>query len=97
MGFLRAVFLVLHDLHLQLFGWSLGVLVMYWAAVCVSLPDILVVVNVDLVELLRHQIFIYRGHVSNHLQNQKPWQDGHDQTLLEHKRALRHELDIFFM
>lgn len=43
-------------------------------------------VNVDLVQLLRQQVFIHDGHVSNHLQNQKSRQDGHHQALLTTQR-----------
>lgn len=45
-------------------------------------PDVLVVVDVDLVELLRQQVVVHRRHVRDHLQDQEARQDGHDQTLL---------------
>lgn len=52
-------------------------------ALLTCLPDIFVVVDVDLVELLGQQIFVNGDHVGNHLQDDKSGQDGHYQTLLK--------------
>lgn len=38
--------------------------------------------DVNLVELLRQQIIIDWGHVTNHVQDQKTGEDGHHQTFL---------------
>ena len=43
-----------------------------------KVPDVCVVVDVDLVELLRQQVIVQSAHVSDHLQGNKARQDGHD-------------------
>ena len=48
--------------------------------VCVCVPDILVLVDVDLMELLWQ--VLHGGHVSHHLQGNEAGQDRHDQALL---------------
>lgn len=42
----------------------------------VDLPDVFVVMDVNLVKLLRQEIVIDRHHVPNHVQDQKTWQNG---------------------
>lgn len=48
----------------------------------VCLPDVFVVVDVDLVELLRQQVLVHRSHVADHFHHQEARQDGHHQALL---------------
>lgn len=50
--------------------------------VCVCVPDVFVLVNVNLVKLLRVEFIFQRAHVSNHLQGNKSRQDRQHQTLL---------------
>lgn len=45
-------------------------------------PDIFILVDVDLVELLRAEFIFQTAHVGNHLQGNKARQDGKHQTLL---------------
>lgn len=74
-GSLRAVLLARSDLHFPTLR----------SLVC--LPDVFVAMDVDLVELLRQQVIIDAGHVSNHVQDQKTWQNGHHQTFLMEREA----------
>lgn len=55
----RALFWAHSDLELPTLG--------------VRLPHVFVVMDVNLVELLRQQIFINGGHVPNHVKDQKTW------------------------
>lgn len=50
--------------------------------------------DVNLVELLRQQIIIDGGHVTNHVQDQKTGQDGHHQTFLKDTEPCRNEMDF---
>lgn len=49
---------------------------------CVSVPDIFVLVNGDFVKLLRIEFILQRAHVSDHLQGNKAGQDRQHQTFL---------------
>lgn len=49
---------------------------------CVHKPDIFILVDVDLVELLRAEFIFQTAHVGDHLQGNKARQDGEHQTLL---------------
>lgn len=49
---------------------------------CVRVPDIFVLVDIDLVKLLMIEFIFQRAHVSDHLQGHKARQDGQHQTLL---------------
>lgn len=42
---------------------------------CVSVPDIFVLVNGDFVKLLRIEFILQRAHVSDHLQGNKAGKD----------------------
>lgn len=48
----------------------------------VCIPDILILVDVDLVKLMRAEFIFQTAHVGNHLQGNKARQDGEHQTLL---------------
>lgn len=48
----------------------------------VCVPDVFVLVDIDLVKLLRIELILKSAHVSDHLQGNKARQDRQHQTLL---------------
>lgn len=49
---------------------------------CVCVPDVFVLVDIDLVKLVRIELILQSAHVSDHLQGNKARQDRQHQTLL---------------
>ena len=49
---------------------------------CLFVPDVFVLVDIDLVKLVRIELIFQHAHISDHLQGNKARQDGQHQALL---------------